>query len=101
MHDEGARQNWRMNVHSASKAESEFFINQTFFSSRRRREAKRLEMKRAILVFMVRGDYYGRRFKSTLAIVFDVGSPQPGLWLYDGYTATFTMISNLIPDSNT
>lgn len=51
-------------------------------------------------VFMVSGDYYGRGFKSTLAIVFDVGSPQPGLWLYDGYTATFFRISNLIPDSN-
>jgi hypothetical protein len=49
--------------------------------------------------FMVKGDYYGRGYDSTMAFVFASTSSSPGLWLYDK-TAGWTHISSEIPDDN-
>ncbi|OGD19901.1 MAG: hypothetical protein A2W03_08460 [Candidatus Aminicenantes bacterium RBG_16_63_16] len=52
---------------------------------------------------MVKGDYYGRGYDSTLAVVFSSASAAgaPGLWLYDKqatWGASWAHISNSVPD---
>jgi len=47
--------------------------------------------------FMVKGDYYGRGYDSTIAFVFTSSSPMPGLWLYDKVNG-YVQLSGLVPD---
>ena len=47
--------------------------------------------------FMVKGDYYGRGYDSTMAFVFSSSSPYPGLWLYDQVNG-YVQLTGEIPD---